>query len=70
MTESKWLWLLVFNVLLHIYHLSRVNYILINFYNYQFYFWFIVVSFPLAIVLFALRLAETNRTPFDEGESE
>lgn len=48
------------------------NYNLINFYNYQFYLWFIVVTFPLAIVWFASRLAETNRTPFDfaEGESE
>lgn len=48
------------------------NYNLINFYNYQFYLWFIVISFPLAIVWFASSLAETNRTPFDfaEGESE
>lgn len=48
------------------------NYNLINFYIYQSYLWFIVISFPLAIVWFASRLAETNRTPFDfaEGESE
>nr|QQO80832.1 NADH dehydrogenase subunit 1 [Trichocera sp.] len=48
------------------------NYNLINFYNYQFYLWFIVISFPLAMVWFASSLAETNRTPFDfaEGESE
>lgn len=48
------------------------NYNLINFYLYQSYLWFIVISFPLAIVWFASRLAETNRTPFDfaEGESE
>nr|YP_010384936.1 NADH dehydrogenase subunit 1 [Pinnotheres pholadis]UPL64933.1 NADH dehydrogenase subunit 1 [Pinnotheres pholadis] len=40
--------------------------------KYQNYIWFIVVSFPLALVWFSSCLAETNRTPFDfsEGESE
>nr|YP_010384975.1 NADH dehydrogenase subunit 1 [Amusiotheres obtusidentatus]UPL64971.1 NADH dehydrogenase subunit 1 [Amusiotheres obtusidentatus] len=40
--------------------------------KYQDYIWFIIVSFPLALVWFSSCLAETNRTPFDfsEGESE
>nr|UBD09501.1 NADH dehydrogenase subunit 1 [Grapsus albolineatus] len=40
--------------------------------KYQSYTWFIMVSFPLAMVWFSSCLAETNRTPFDftEGESE
>nr|YP_004934843.1 NADH dehydrogenase subunit 1 [Trichocera bimacula]AET13107.1 NADH dehydrogenase subunit 1 [Trichocera bimacula] len=48
------------------------NYNLMNFYFYQDYLWFIVISFPLSMVWFASSLAETNRTPFDfaEGESE
>nr|YP_009228468.1 NADH dehydrogenase subunit 1 [Gonista bicolor]ALF99729.1 NADH dehydrogenase subunit 1 [Gonista bicolor] len=43
-----------------------------NFMIYQFYCWFIIISFPLALSCFASCLAETNRTPFDfaEGESE
>nr|YP_009407082.1 NADH dehydrogenase subunit 1 [Halocaridinides fowleri]ASA39631.1 NADH dehydrogenase subunit 1 [Halocaridinides fowleri] len=42
------------------------------FFCYQRYLWFVVVSFPLALVWFSSCLAETNRTPFDfaEGESE
>nr|YP_010996569.1 NADH dehydrogenase subunit 1 [Dasyhippus peipingensis]WPE03605.1 NADH dehydrogenase subunit 1 [Dasyhippus peipingensis] len=45
---------------------------MLNFMNYQFYCWFIIISFPLALSCFASCLAETNRTPFDfaEGESE
>nr|QYK19294.1 NADH dehydrogenase subunit 1 [Macromia amphigena] len=48
------------------------GYNLSNFYDYQYYFWFIIISFPLGIIWFASCLAETNRTPFDfaEGESE
>nr|QLY90044.1 NADH dehydrogenase subunit 1 [Nemotelus notatus] len=44
----------------------------INFYYYQKFGWFILLSFPLALVWFVSSLAETNRTPFDfaEGESE
>nr|QFG40124.1 NADH dehydrogenase subunit 1 [Alpheus randalli] len=40
--------------------------------EYQRYGWFILVSFPLALLWFVSTLAETNRTPFDfaEGESE
>ena len=40
--------------------------------EYQRYSWFIMLGFPLAVLWFASRLAETNRTPFDfaEGESE
>nr|QPL15870.1 NADH dehydrogenase subunit 1 [Acanthephyra sp.] len=40
--------------------------------EYQRYMWFVVLTFPLALVWFASCLAETNRTPFDfaEGESE
>nr|YP_003795657.1 NADH dehydrogenase subunit 1 [Gomphocerippus rufus]ADB03083.1 NADH dehydrogenase subunit 1 [Gomphocerippus rufus] len=45
---------------------------MLDFMNYQFYCWFIIISFPLALSCFASCLAETNRTPFDfaEGESE
>nr|YP_010029441.1 NADH dehydrogenase subunit 1 [Aparapotamon similium]QOU10856.1 NADH dehydrogenase subunit 1 [Aparapotamon similium] len=40
--------------------------------KYQEVIWFVVVSFPLALIWFSSCLAETNRTPFDfsEGESE
>nr|YP_003289026.1 NADH dehydrogenase subunit 1 [Xenograpsus testudinatus]ACF08712.1 NADH dehydrogenase subunit 1 [Xenograpsus testudinatus] len=40
--------------------------------EYQSYFWFIMIAFPLSLVWFSSCLAETNRTPFDftEGESE
>nr|UPL65162.1 NADH dehydrogenase subunit 1 [Oedaleus abruptus] len=43
-----------------------------DFMVFQFYCWFIVFSFPLALSFFGSCLAETNRTPFDfaEGESE
>nr|YP_010725878.1 NADH dehydrogenase subunit 1 [Nihonogomphus semanticus]WDY83480.1 NADH dehydrogenase subunit 1 [Nihonogomphus semanticus] len=42
------------------------------FVDYQYFCWFLFISFPLMIVWFASCLAETNRTPFDfaEGESE
>nr|YP_010996543.1 NADH dehydrogenase subunit 1 [Aeropedellus prominemarginis]WPE03579.1 NADH dehydrogenase subunit 1 [Aeropedellus prominemarginis] len=45
---------------------------MLDFMNYQFYCWFVIISFPLALSCFASCLAETNRTPFDfaEGESE
>nr|ALO76153.1 NADH deshydrogenase subunit 1 [Anobiinae sp. GENSP01] len=39
---------------------------------YQKYLWFIILFFPLSLMLIVVCLAETNRTPFDfaEGESE
>nr|QWM92878.1 NADH dehydrogenase subunit 1 [Chorthippus parallelus parallelus] len=45
---------------------------MLDFMTYQFYCWFIIISFPLFLSCFASCLAETNRTPFDfaEGESE
>ena len=45
---------------------------ILDFITYQFYCWFIIISFPLFLSCFASCLAETNRTPFDfaEGESE
>lgn len=45
---------------------------IIDFSLYQNYLWFIFIGFPLALIWFVSRLAETNRTPFDfaEGESE
>nr|QLY90096.1 NADH dehydrogenase subunit 1 [Metalimnobia quadrinotata] len=48
------------------------NYNLLSFSSFQEYLWFIIITFPLAMVWFATCLAETNRTPFDfaEGESE
>lgn len=48
------------------------GYSLYYFFLYQKILWFIFITFPLIIVWFASRLAETNRTPFDfaEGESE
>nr|YP_009740614.1 NADH dehydrogenase subunit 1 [Pseudoeoscyllina brevipennisoides]QID03576.1 NADH dehydrogenase subunit 1 [Pseudoeoscyllina brevipennisoides] len=38
---------------------------MMDFMNYQFYSWFVIISFPLALSCFASCLAETNRTPFD-----
>nr|UFZ13267.1 NADH dehydrogenase subunit 1 [Sialis koreana] len=48
------------------------SYSLLDFYNYQKMFWFILFLFPLSLVWLSSCLAETNRTPFDfaEGESE
>ena len=48
------------------------SYSLLDFYNYQKIFWFILFLFPLSLVWLSSCLAETNRTPFDfaEGESE
>lgn len=43
-----------------------------DFNGFQDYSWIMILAFPLILVWFASRLAETNRTPFDfaEGESE
>nr|ALO76283.1 NADH deshydrogenase subunit 1 [Lamiinae sp. GENSP01] len=40
--------------------------------KFQSYVWFLVLLFPLSLMVFVSSLAETNRTPFDfaEGESE
>nr|WGO58028.1 NADH dehydrogenase subunit 1 [Rhabdoblattella disparis] len=48
------------------------SYNMINFYFFQSSLWFLLITFPLALVWFTSCLAETNRTPFDfaEGESE
>nr|YP_009689720.1 NADH dehydrogenase subunit 1 [Wyeomyia confusa]QEE94462.1 NADH dehydrogenase subunit 1 [Wyeomyia confusa] len=48
------------------------DYNMLNFFEFQYYMWFLIFCFPLAMVWFASCLAETNRTPFDfaEGESE
>nr|QXT45837.1 NADH dehydrogenase subunit 1 [Stenonema femoratum] len=48
------------------------SYCLLDFYTYQEYCWFVVMTLPLSLAWFASCLAETNRTPFDfaEGESE
>nr|QXT45824.1 NADH dehydrogenase subunit 1 [Stenacron interpunctatum] len=48
------------------------SYCLLDFYTFQGYCWFVVMTLPLSLAWFASCLAETNRTPFDfaEGESE
>lgn len=43
---------------------------LIKFYEFQIYLWFIIIIFPLTLIWFSSRLAETNRTPFDFAEGE
>lgn len=45
---------------------------IIDFIKFQKYIWFLYIFFPLCLIWFVSRLAETNRTPFDfaEGESE
>lgn len=50
--------------------ISGFNFSLFLFY--QKYLWFLFLFFPLCLIWFVSRLAETNRTPFDfaEGESE
>nr|ABB90930.1 NADH dehydrogenase subunit 1 [Grylloblatta sculleni] len=48
------------------------SYSLVDFFYYQTYVWFIIITLPLCLSWFSSCLAETNRTPFDfaEGESE
>nr|AVN67408.1 NADH dehydrogenase subunit 1 [Elliptorhina javanica] len=48
------------------------SYSLVDFNEYQLWFWLVFLTFPLSLVWFTSCLAETNRTPFDfaEGESE
>nr|AVN68034.1 NADH dehydrogenase subunit 1 [Balta sp. Cairns, Australia] len=48
------------------------SYNLLDFYYYQYSFWFFWIFLPLCMLWFVSCLAETNRTPFDfaEGESE
>nr|YP_010744974.1 NADH dehydrogenase subunit 1 [Trioza frangulae]WET58374.1 NADH dehydrogenase subunit 1 [Trioza frangulae] len=43
-----------------------------SFHNYQKIIWFVIIMFPVFLMLFTSFLAELNRTPFDfsEGESE
>lgn len=50
--------------------ISRLR--MLDFFLYQQHVWFLFIGFPLSIIWFVSRLAETNRAPFDfaEGESE
>nr|ALO71096.1 NADH deshydrogenase subunit 1 [Pselaphinae sp. 9 EF-2015] len=45
---------------------------ILDFMKFQFYMWFLFLTFPLSMIWVVSCLAETNRTPFDfaEGESE
>nr|YP_010463226.1 NADH dehydrogenase subunit 1 [Cavelerius yunnanensis]UUJ37750.1 NADH dehydrogenase subunit 1 [Cavelerius yunnanensis] len=54
------------------YMIMTFSYNFMSLYNYQFYTWFLFLSFPLFFCWLSSCLAETNRSPFDfaEGESE
>lgn len=57
-------------LLCFLFFILRFN--ILDFLFYQKYIWFLIIYFPLCLIWFVSRLAETNRTPFDfaEGESE
>nr|AEH21225.1 NADH dehydrogenase subunit 1 [Himacerus apterus] len=59
--------LLLVNLLLFVWGFNFMDFMI-----YQYYIWFIFMSFPLFLCWFSSCLAETNRSPFDfaEGESE